>query len=100
MTRRSFVQAATLAGAAAAIGVSMPNALVETEPAYADEPVETKVVKTSCHGCIQMCPVRAYIENGVVVKLEGDGCAREQELLVPEGPQSTTPCSHRRILHP
>lgn len=66
LTRRSFVQAATLAGAAAAIGVSMPNALVETEPAYADEPVETKVVKTSCHGCIQMCPVRAYIENGVV----------------------------------
>nr|WP_232204077.1 molybdopterin-dependent oxidoreductase [Slackia piriformis] len=102
MTRRSFVQAATLAGAAAAIGVSMPNALVETEPAYADEPVETKVVKTSCHGCIQMCPVRAYIENGVVVKLEGnpDAPVSRGSLCLKGLNQLHTMYSPRRVLHP
>ena len=102
LTRRSFVQAATLAGAAAAIGVSMPNALVETEPAYADEPVETKVVKTSCHGCIQMCPVRAYIENGVVVKLEGDQDApvSRGSLCLKGLNQLHTMYSPRRVLHP
>lgn len=102
LTRRSFVQAATLAGAAAAIGVSMPNALVETEPAYADEPVETKVVKTSCHGCIQMCPVRAYIENGVVVKLEGDPDApvSRGSLCLKGLNQLHTMYSPRRVLHP
>lgn len=102
LTRRSFVQAATLAGAAAAIGVSMPNALVETEPAYADEPVETKVVKTSCHGCIQMCPVRAYIENGVVVKLEGDPNApvSRGSLCLKGLNQLHTMYSPRRVLHP
>ena len=72
MTRRSFVKTTALAGAAAAIGVSLSDSLVEVDPAYADEPVETKVVKTSCHGCIQMCPARATVENGVVTKLEGD----------------------------
>lgn len=102
LTRRSFVQAAALAGAAAAIGVSMPNALVETEPAYADEPVETKVVKTSCHGCIQMCPVRAYIENGVVVKLEGDPDApvSRGSLCLKGLNQLHTMYSPRRVLHP
>ncbi|EJZ84442.1 molybdopterin-containing oxidoreductase family protein [Slackia piriformis] len=102
LTRRSFVQAATLAGAAAAIGVSMPNALVETEPAYADEPVETKVVKTSCHGCIQMCPVRAYIENGVVVKLEGnpDAPVSRGSLCLKGLNQLHTMYSPRRVLHP
>lgn len=102
LTRRSFVQAAALAGAAAAIGVSMPNALVETEPAYADEPVETKVVKTSCHGCIQMCPARAYIENGVVVKLEGDPDApvSRGSLCLKGLNQLHTMYSPRRILHP
>ena len=102
LTRRSFVQAATLAGAAAAIGVSMPNALVETEPSYADEPVETKVVKPSCNGCIQMCPVRAYIENGVVVKLEGDPDApvSRGSLCLKGLNQLHTMYSPRRVLHP
>lgn len=101
-TRRSFVQAAALAGAAAAIGVSMPNSLVETDPAYADEPVETKVVKTSCHGCIQMCPARAYIENGVVVKLEGDPDApvSRGSLCLKGLNQLHTMYSPRRVLHP
>lgn len=101
-TRRSFVQAAALAGAAAAIGVSMPNSFVETDPAYADEPVETKVVKTSCHGCIQMCPARAYIENGVVVKLEGDPDApvSRGSLCLKGLNQLHTMYSPRRVLHP
>lgn len=101
-TRRSFVQAAALVGAAAAIGVSMPNSLVETDPAYADEPVETKVVKTSCHGCIQMCPARAYIENGVVVKLEGDPDApvSRGSLCLKGLNQLHTMYSPRRVLHP
>ena len=102
MTRRSFVKTTALAGAAAAIGVSLSDSLVEVDPAYADEPVETKVVKTSCHGCIQMCPARATVENGVVTKLEGDPDApvSRGSLCMKGLNQLHTMYSPRRVLHP
>lgn len=102
MSRRSFMKAAALAGAATAIGVSMSDSLIETDRAYAESDSETKVVKTSCHGCIQMCPARAYVENGVVVKLEGDPDAPTSKgSLCTKGlNQLHTMYSPRRILHP
>ncbi len=102
VSRRSFVKMAALAGAAAAIGTQMTGSLVETPKAYADEPSEVKVVKTSCHGCIQMCPARATIENGVVVKLEGDPDApvSRGSLCMKGLNQLHTMYSPRRILHP
>lgn len=102
MTRRSFVKTTALTGAAAAIGASISDSLVEVDPAYADEPVETKVVKTSCHGCIQMCPALAYVENGVVTKIEGDPEAPvSRGSLCQKGlNQLHTMYSPRRVLHP
>lgn len=102
MTRRRFVQASTLAGIAAAVGVSMSGSLVDAGKAYADEPVETKVVKTCCHGCILVCPCRAYVENGVVVKLEGDPDAPlSKGAMCTKGLNQLHTCySPRRILHP
>ena len=102
MTRRQFVQASTLAGIAAAVGVSMSGSLVDAGKAYADEPVETKVVKTCCHGCILVCPCRAYVENGVVVKLEGDPDAPlSKGAMCSKGLNQLHTCySPRRILHP
>lgn len=102
ITRRSFVKTTALAGAAAAIGASMSDSLVEVDPAYADAPVETKVFKTSCHGCIQMCPARAYVENGVVVRLEGDPDApvSRGSLCMKGLNELHTMYSPRRVLHP
>ena len=102
VSRRSFVKMAALAGAATAVGVSMGDSLVEMPAAYADEPVERKVYKTSCHGCIQMCPARAYVENGVVVKIEGDPDApvSRGSLCMKGLNQLHTMYSPRRVLHP
>lgn len=102
MTRRSFVKTTVVAGAAAAIGTSMSGSLAEVDKAYAETPAETKVFKTSCHGCIQMCPAIAYVENGVVVKLEGDPEAPvSRGSLCSKGiNQIHTMYSPRRILHP
>ena len=102
ISRRGFVKASVLAGAAAALGSSARGSLVAAEPAYAATAPERKAVRTACHGCIQSCPCIAYLEDGVVVKLEGDpaaplskggmclkGLAGQHELYSP-----------RRILHP
>ena len=102
VSRRSFVKMAALAGAAAAIGTSMTGSLVETTKAYAEEADEVKVVNTTCHGCIQMCTARAYVQNGVVIKLEGDerGPVSRGSLCIKGLNQLHTMYSPRRILHP
>ncbi len=102
LTRRSFVKASALAGAAMAIGASMTDSLVETDAAYAETPTETQTFYTSCHGCIQMCPAIAYMENGVVTKLEGDPRApvSRGSLCIKGLNQLHTMYSPRRILHP
>lgn len=102
MTRRSFVKTTALSGMAAAIGTSMADSLVEVDLAYASAPVESKVVKTSCHGCIQVCPARAYVENGVVTKIEGDPDApvSRGSLCMKGLNQMHTMYSPRRVLHP
>ena len=81
LTRRSFVKVSALAGAAAAVGASMAGCMQEAAPE--EELAGTGEVgvsstegltkmRTSCHGCIQMCPAIAYLKDGVVVRLEGD----------------------------
>ena len=102
LTRRSFVKAAALAGAAAAFGTSMTGSLVETEAAYADEPAEAAVYKSVCHGCIQACPCLVYVEDGVVTKIEGDpdGPTSKGSLCLKGMNQVHTCYSPRRILHP
>ena len=72
MTRRSFTKAAALTAAATAMagGISSVNNLVNAENAYAED--EIKLVHTSCRACISNCGIIAHVQNGRVIKLEGD----------------------------
>lgn len=102
ITRRGFVKAAALTGAAAAFGASMRGALVETDQAYAESESETKVYKSVCHGCIAGCPCLVYVTDGVAVKIEGDPDAPESKgsLCMKGLNQIQTMYSPRRVLHP
>lgn len=74
LTRRGFTKLMAASGAAAAMGTAMANSFSKVEPAAADDE-ETSSSRTiytaTCHGCIQTCPVRVYVENDVVTKIEG-----------------------------
>lgn len=72
MTRRSFMKTAALVGATAALGISASNDLVEANYAEAAESSEVKIMKTACRGCISNCAVLAHVQNGRVIKLEGN----------------------------
>lgn len=106
LTRRSFVKVSALAGAATAIGASMTGCMQDDPKGEAsagggsDE--ELVAMKTSCHGCIQMCPAIAYLKDGVVVKLEGDPEApvSRGSLCIKGLNQLHTMYSPRRVLHP
>lgn len=102
ITRRGFVKTSALLGAAAAVGVSMSDSLIEAEPSYAAEPVAMEKVQTTCHGCDVACGVIAYVENGVVVKLEGnkDHKLSKGALCMKALNQLHTCYSPRHILHP
>ncbi|WP_165248806.1 molybdopterin-containing oxidoreductase family protein [Adlercreutzia sp. ZJ141] len=109
LTRRSFVKASALAGAAAAIGASMSGCMKDdggstggTTSSASDSKEGLTKMYTSCHGCIQMCPVVAYLKDGVVVKLEGDKRApvSRGSLCIKGLNQLHTMYSPRRILHP
>ncbi len=111
LTRRSFVKASALAGAAATIGASMAGCMQESAPeeelagtgegGHSSTEGLTKM-KTMCHGCIQMCPAIAYLKDGVVVKLEGDPDApmSRGSMCIKGLNQLHTMYSPRRILHP
>lgn len=71
ITRRGFVKASALAAGAAALGgVAATSNLVASNKAYAAD--EVKLVHTSCRACISNCGVIAHVQNGRVIKLEGD----------------------------
>ena len=113
LTRRSFVKMSALAGAATAVGASMAGSLTACAPSTGGEemPQTGEVTnskeglvakKTACHGCIQMCPVIAYMKDDVVVKLEGDPAApvSRGSMCIKGLNQLHTMYSPRRILHP
>jgi anaerobic selenocysteine-containing dehydrogenase len=102
MTRRSFVKTAALTGVAATLGVSIAGKLEETDAAYAASSSPRTMYKTVCHGCIQCCPCRAYVEDGVVVKLEGDPDApvSKGSMCLKGMSQLHTVYSPRHVLYP
>lgn len=106
LTRRSFVKASALAGATAAFGASMAGCMQEApkEDGGSAGGAQEELVrmKTSCHGCIQMCPAIAYLKDGVVVRLEGDPDApvSRGSLCIKGLNQLHTMYSPRRVLHP
>lgn len=99
------MKASALAGAAVAVGASMAGCMQEKKPEKQDAAKSNDgftVMKTSCHGCIQMCPAIAYLKDGVVVKLEGDPKApvSRGSLCIKGLNQLHTMYSPRRILNP
>ena len=70
MTRRTFAKLAGMATAAAAVGVAGTSSLRPTEKAYAEDEVVKQ--KTFCRACPRACGVIASIQNGRVIKLEGN----------------------------
>ena len=111
LTRRSFVKVSALAGAAAAVGASMAGCMQEAAPeeelagtgeAGVSSTEGLTKMRTSCHGCIQMCPAIAYLKDGVVVRLEGDPEApvSRGSLCIKGLNQLHTMYSPRRVLHP
>ncbi len=73
LTRREFLKATAVTGAAAAFYPSKMSGLKQLLPSekrtLADE---VKIVKTSCRACIHNCGVLAHVQNGRVIKLEGN----------------------------
>ncbi len=70
MSRRTFMKAAAVTGAAGALGVAGAQNLVPSDKAWADDDV--KEVRTSCRACIANCGVIATVRNGRVTKIKGD----------------------------
>jgi anaerobic selenocysteine-containing dehydrogenase len=102
LSRRAFVKASALVSACAALGVTATTALSEADEAYADTPSERTVYRTICHSCIQGCPCRVYVEDGVIVKIEGDPTApvSKGSLCLKGQSQLHTVYSPRRVLYP
>ncbi|MEE8717474.1 MAG: molybdopterin-dependent oxidoreductase [Coriobacteriales bacterium] len=105
LTRRGFVKAGALAGAAAAFGTSLRGTFRSVEKASAQEGGESsgeEMYKSTCHGCIQACPCLVYVKDGVAVRIEGDPDAPTNKgSLCMKGMNQIQTCySPRRILHP
>ena len=116
LTRRSFVKASAFAATTAAIGATLAGCMQPAddggegegeaapsgEASFGNHLDWDEKVRTSCHGCIQMCPAIAYLKDGVVVKLEGDPEApvSRGSLCIKGLNQVHTMYSPRRVLHP
>ena len=79
LTRRNFVKASAMTAAVTAIGASLSGCMKSKEgekksdeAAFGTHLDYDATIRTSCHGSIQMCPAIAYLQDGVVVKLDGD----------------------------
>lgn len=72
LTRRGFTKASALMAGATALGSGLAavSNLAPSEKAYAAD--EIKLVHTSCRACISNCGIIAHVQNGRVIKLEGD----------------------------
>lgn len=102
LTRRSFVKASALTAAAAVIGLNATHSLVETDEAFAASTDARTAVHTCCHGCIQNCPCICYVEDGVIVKIEGDPSAPVSKgaMCLKGMAQLHTVYSPRHVLYP
>ncbi|MCL1799254.1 MAG: molybdopterin-dependent oxidoreductase [Eggerthellaceae bacterium] len=102
MTRRSFMKTTALTGAALALGTQMAGSFKGVDRAWAEEASETQMYVSTCHGCIQVCPCRVYVRDGIVVKLEGHPIAPANlgSMCLKGLSQLHTAYSPRRVLYP
>lgn len=108
LSRRSFVGSAVVATAAAALGSTLTGytAYADQEPLLEQSDRQGApnydYYSTSCHGCITTCPVKVYVEDGVVRKIEGHPAGAENQgaACVKALNQIHTCYSPRRVLYP
>jgi len=104
LTRRSFVKAAAVAGAAITMSSALAGCFNESkEPEPSGSSSGGRDYYTSiCHGCIQACPCKVYLQDGVVVKIEGhpDAPTSLGSLCLKGLNQIHTCYSPRRVLYP
>jgi anaerobic selenocysteine-containing dehydrogenase len=81
MTRRSFVKAAAVVGAATALSATITNSALGVDPvATSAQGADVKVVRTACRGCGKMeCGVLVTVQNGRAIKVEGDQTAFQSD---------------------
>jgi anaerobic selenocysteine-containing dehydrogenase len=72
ITRRGFVKLGAFSGAAAVLAGSAAGSLLEAVEAGAAENGEVRKVQTMCRACLNNCGAIAHVQNGRVIKLEGD----------------------------
>ena len=75
MSRRGFLKAAALVGAAAAVSNVTPAKGLAEEAIHftLKEDGDTKVIRTACRGCGKFeCGVLVTVKNGRAIKIEGD----------------------------
>ena len=108
LSRRNFIATAVVAGAAAAFGALSGCTKPDVKPTPEPHPDEEMVKRdwdfytTSCHGCICTCPVKVYVEDGVVRKIEGhpSGAVNHGSACIKCLNQIHTCYSPRRVLYP
>ncbi len=73
VTRRDFLKASAVTGVAAALVASGHGSLKKVSAAGARAAAsEIKLVKTCCRACIHNCGVIAHVQDGRIIKLEGN----------------------------
>lgn len=106
MNRRTFLKSATVAGAAIAMGSAMTGCLQQNSSGQGGEAAvatgERVFYNSTCHGCIQACPCKVYVEDGVVIKIEGhpDAPTSQGSMCLKGLNQIHTCYSPRRVLYP
>lgn len=77
MTRRSFIKTAAVTGTATAIlSSTIPLAALAKNTEIADKTEDVRRIRTGCRGCGKMeCGVIAVVQNGRVIRVEGDQTA-------------------------
>lgn len=74
MSRRSFVKAAAITGAAAAAMGASTHSVLAADKTYSEASgKQTVEVKTCCRGCGKMeCGVKVIVQDGRAIRVEGD----------------------------
>ena len=111
LSRRSFVRTAAVAGVAGALGAlsgCTARSAATSDLAQSGTDTEELAIPdydyytTSCHGCITTCPMKVYVKDGVVRKIEGHPAGAENQgaACVKALNQIHTCYSPRRVLYP
>lgn len=74
ISRRSFIKASAITGAAAAgVAANKPILTAFSEAENQNKAAESgKWIGSTCQGCTTWCPVQVYVENGRAIKVRGN----------------------------